>query len=58
MCEAALVAPLEYVAMPMAIFWGVFVFGDWPDTWSWAGILLIIGAGIYMIWRETRIRGR
>jgi len=56
MCEAALVAPLEYVAMPMAIFWGVFVFGDWPDKWSWAGILLIIGSGLYMIWRETRIR--
>ncbi|MCC5969977.1 MAG: DMT family transporter [Pararhodobacter sp.] len=56
LCEAALVAPLEYVAMPMAIIWGVFVFGDWPDTWAWAGIVLIIGSGIYMIWRETRNR--
>lgn len=56
MCEAALVAPLEYVAMPMAIFWGVVVFGDWPDLLSWSGIVLIIGSGIYMIWRETRFR--
>jgi drug/metabolite transporter (DMT)-like permease len=56
LCEAALVAPLEYAAMPMAILWGVFVFGDWPDSWSWAGILLIICSGIYMIWRETRNR--
>lgn len=58
MCEAAFVAPLEYVAMPMAIFWGVFVFGDWPDTWSWIGIVLIVGSGIYMIWRETQLRVR
>ena len=56
LCEAALVAPLEYAAMPMAILWGVLVFGDWPDSWSWAGILLIICSGIYMIWRETRNR--
>jgi len=54
LCEAALVAPLEYVAMPMAIFWGLVVFGEWPDAIAWIGIALILGAGIYMIWRETR----
>ena len=54
LCEAALVAPLEYVAMPMAIFWGLTVFGDWPDTVSWIGIGFILGAGLYMVWRETR----
>lgn len=55
-CEAALVAPLEYLAMPMAIFWGFVVFAEWPDRIAWAGMLLIIGSGIYMIWRETRTR--
>lgn len=54
LCEAALVAPLEYAAMPMAIFWGLLVFGEWPDPVAWIGISLILGAGIYMIWRETR----
>lgn len=58
LCEAALVAPLEYVAMPMAIFWGLMVFGEWPDPIAWSGIALILGAGIYMIWRETRNRGQ
>lgn len=51
--EAALVAPFEYVGMPMAIFWGVVVFGTWPDTTAWAGIALICGAGLYTLWRET-----
>jgi len=54
MCEAALVAPLEYVALPMAIAWGFFIFGDWPDPVAWAGIALIMGSGLFMIWRETR----
>ena len=31
MSEAAVVAPFEYIALPIAIFWGVLVFGEWPD---------------------------
>lgn len=51
--EAALVAPFEYAGMPMAIFWGVVVFGTWPDRTAWVGIALICGAGLYTLWRET-----
>ena len=56
LCEAALVAPLEYAAMPMAIFWGIMVFGEWPDPAGWLGISLILGSGIFLILRETRNR--
>lgn len=51
--EAALIAPFEYIGMPMAIFWGVVVFGTWPDRTGWIGIALICGAGLYTLWRET-----
>ncbi len=51
--EAALVAPFEYIGMPMAIFGGVVVFSTWPDHTAWAGIALICGAGLYTLWRET-----
>lgn len=51
--EAALIAPFEYVGMPMAIFWGVLVFGTFPDGQAWVGIALICGAGLYTLWRET-----
>ena len=51
--EAALVAPFEYVGMPMAILWGILFFGTWPDLTAWAGIALICGAGLYTLWRET-----
>lgn len=53
LCEAGLIAPFEYAGMPMAIFWGVMIFGTWPDTTAWAGIALICGAGLYTLWRET-----
>jgi drug/metabolite transporter (DMT)-like permease len=51
--EAALIAPFEYIGMPMAIFWGAVVFGTWPDHTGWIGIALICGAGLYTLWRET-----
>ncbi len=52
--EAALVAPMEYIAMPMAVVWGVVVFGEWPDLAAWCGIVLIVGSGLFLIWREAR----
>lgn len=54
LCEAALVAPLEYVAMPMAILWGIAIFQEWPDVISWIGMTLIVAAGLFMIYRETK----
>jgi len=53
MCEAGLAAPFEYTAMVLAIFWGLVVFGEWPDTIAWIGISLIIGGGLFMLWREA-----
>lgn len=52
--EAAFIAPIEYIALPLAIMWGVLVFGHWPDFTALIGIALILGSGLYMIWRETR----
>ena len=54
--EAAVVAHFEYIALPIAIFWGVLIFGDWPDITTLAGIALILGSGLYIIWRETILK--
>jgi drug/metabolite transporter (DMT)-like permease len=56
--EAALVAPFEYVAMPLAVFWGFMVFGDLPDPVAWGGIALILASGLFLIWREAGLRRR
>jgi drug/metabolite transporter (DMT)-like permease len=54
LCEAALVAPFEYIAMPMAVIWGVLIFGEWPNLQVWFGSGLIVAAGLLSLWRETR----
>ncbi len=54
--EVGLIAPFEYVGMPMAVLWGVAIFGTFPDATDWVGIALICGAGLYVIWRETALK--
>lgn len=54
--EAALVAPFEYIAMPMAVIWGLTIFGEVPDVTGLVGIALILGSGMVLIWREARAR--
>ncbi len=51
--EAAVAAPFEYVALPFSIFWGVVVFGDWPDWITFSGIFVIASAGLYAFRREA-----
>ncbi|WP_094020879.1 DMT family transporter [Maliponia aquimaris] len=52
MADAATVAPFEYIGLPMAILWGWVFFGDWPVAATWAGCVLIIGAGLFVFLRE------
>jgi drug/metabolite transporter (DMT)-like permease len=51
--EAAFVAPFEYIAMPLSIFWGMLVFKTTPDLQSFIGMGMIVASGLYIIWRET-----
>lgn len=57
LCPANIAAPFEYAALPMGIFWSIALWGHWPDEWSWLGIALIAGAGLYVFYRET-LKGR
>lgn len=54
MASAGVVAPFEYTALPMAVFWGWAVWGEVPDPWTACGILLIVGAGLYVYARERQ----
>ena len=56
--EAALVAPFEYLALPLSIVLGVLIFDEWPDVVAWVGIALILGSGLYTVWRENQLAKR
>lgn len=50
--ESNLVAPFEYTAMIWGVLYGWLFWRDWPDALGWAGIAVIIGAGLYVLYRE------
>ena len=54
MADAATVAPFEYVGLPLAIFWGWLLWDELPGPMIMAGIALIVGAGLFVFWREQR----
>ncbi|MDE0113202.1 MAG: DMT family transporter [Albidovulum sp.] len=52
--QVSSIAPIEYTALVMAVFWGVVVWTEWPPLSSWIGILLILASGITVALREKR----
>ena len=43
--------------LPWAVLLGYLLWGDLPDLWTWVGVALIAGSGIYIVQREAA-RGR
>ncbi|MFC2969162.1 DMT family transporter [Acidimangrovimonas pyrenivorans] len=52
--EAGLIAPFGYVGLLFATFWGIVLFGEYPDLWTGIGGAVIVCAGLYVWHRETR----
>ena len=50
--ESSVVAPFEYSGMIWGVLWGWLFWQDWPDRVGWLGISVIIGAGLFVLWRE------
>jgi drug/metabolite transporter (DMT)-like permease len=53
--ESNFVAPFEYSSMIWAVTYGFFVFGDFPDSFTWLGVAVVATAGILMVWRDRQL---
>lgn len=56
--EATVVAPFEYGAIVYATILGMLFWGEYPDGWTLAGVLILVGAGLYIWRREVMLAGR
>ncbi|WP_082522225.1 DMT family transporter [Ramlibacter sp. Leaf400] len=54
--EMSLVAPFRYTGLLFALVLGFAVWGDVPNPMAWAGIALLVGAGVVVLHGERRGR--
>lgn len=54
--EAGTVAPFGYAGLILATFWGIVLYGEYPDLWTMVGASVIVGAGLYIWHRETQAK--
>jgi drug/metabolite transporter (DMT)-like permease len=54
--DVSSVSPFRYSLVVFAVVFGVILFGEIPDAISFAGMGIIVAAGIYMLHRETAKR--
>jgi S-adenosylmethionine uptake transporter len=54
LADAALVAPMQYSQILWATLYGALLFNETPTLFTAAGSALIIGSGLYILFRESR----
>ena len=52
--DVAVVSPFRYTGLLWALILGWLVFGDWPDMLTLMGGSLVVGAGLFTLYRERQ----
>lgn len=50
--DASAVMPFDFLRLPVAAFFGYFLFSEVVDLWVWIGAIIIFAASYYTVWRE------
>jgi drug/metabolite transporter (DMT)-like permease len=50
--DASKLAPFAYFEIVTNVILGYYFFADFPHFWTWVGLSIIIGSGIYISFRE------
>jgi drug/metabolite transporter (DMT)-like permease len=58
LAPSSMIAPIEYVAVPMSVAWGYIVWNDILEPRSIIGLVLIVGSGLYIFGGKKAAVGR
>jgi drug/metabolite transporter (DMT)-like permease len=50
----SILAPFQYFEIISATILGFLVFDEFPSASKWLGVAIIVGSGLYVIWRERK----
>ena len=54
--QASVIAPFEYVALPINVMWGFVIWQDLPTLATWTGAFLTLLSGVYILYRDQKER--
>ena len=46
-----------YTQLLWAVTFGYLVFNNVPNHWTLAGAAIVVGSGLYLLYREQKVRG-
>ncbi|MEL7097782.1 MAG: DMT family transporter [Pseudomonadota bacterium] len=55
--EISFVTPFRYSRILFALVIGIVIFGERPDALTLVGCAIVVGSGLYMLWRERVVKG-
>lgn len=56
LAQASVAAPFEYLTLPIDVMWGFLIWGEVPGWMTWVGAFLTIFSGMYVLYRERRLK--
>ena len=54
--SSTVLAPLHYLEILSAAFFGFLIFDDIPDLSAFFGMIIIVSAGVYIFFREQKLQ--
>lgn len=54
---ASVLSPFMYTQLLWAVTFGYLVFDNVPNRWTLAGAAIVVGSGLYLLYREQKVRG-
>jgi drug/metabolite transporter (DMT)-like permease len=57
MAPLSILAVFQYFEIISATLLGYIFFADFPGFWKWVGVAIIVGSGLFIIWRERKASG-
>lgn len=58
LAQPSLIAPFEYIAVPLGVVWGYLFFNDTIDSQSVIGMLFVVGSGLYIFGRKNGLTNK
>jgi drug/metabolite transporter (DMT)-like permease len=56
LASPSVLAPFIYIQLIWATMWGYLIFHDVPDRFTLAGAAIVIGSGLYILYRTHKLR--